>query len=155
MTSSLPQRMESIGLHLASFIRGNLIQSRIDKVLVTNRFVNFVSSIAIRHSKRRASAEQRAKKRLQKQTNKQTNKNKYAYSKANRFKMYDQSFLCKQLEEELENIEEEECRGAIIRAKVKDIELGGGDQMNIFFSVFTNLGKKKKKKICYEKSPMF
>ena len=94
--------------------------------------------IAICHSKRLARAKISAKKRLQKQI-------KYEYSKAAKYDMYDLS-LCKQLEDELKIFEEEECQGAIIRAKVKDIELG--EKSNKYFF---NLEKSRQKK-CIIKS---
>ena len=58
-------------------------------------------------------------------------------------------YLCKQLKKELKVIEEDECRGVIIRAEVKDIELG--EKSNKYFF---NL-EKSSQKVYYEKFTVF
>ena len=79
--------------------------------------------ISILHAKKMAKEKRKHKKILHKRLNSE-------YKKAAKYDDYDLS-LCKKLELDLHSLEEEECKGAIIRSKIKDIELG--EKSNKYF----------------------
>ena len=72
--------------------------------------------ISIGHAKRIAKSKRKNKKNLVKRI-------KHEYHKAAKYSDYDLS-VCKKIEMDLHTIEIDECQGAIIRAKIKNIEFG-------------------------------
>ena len=91
-------------------------------------------NIAIYHSKKNAKELYRHRKDLEK-------KIKFEYKKANKYPNYDLSTV-KVLEKELLSLDEHECRGAALRAKITDFEKNE-KPTRYFFNLEKSIQKKK------------
>jgi len=100
-----------------------------------------LKSIAIFYGRRKAKEKIKAKKLLQKRI-------QHEYKKAQKYDDYDLT-LVKNLEDEFRVLEETDCQGEIIRAKIKDIELG--EKSNKYFLNLEKARQKHKTMVCIQR----